>query len=70
MFTNIFGNYLIEKGLISKEQLLEVKEKQSETRVKLGLIEVKEKLLTEQQANEVISPRAHQTACQSPPKGD
>ncbi len=53
MFTNVFGNYLIEKGLISKEQLLEVKEKQSETRVKLGLIAVSEKLLTEQQANEV-----------------
>lgn len=53
MFDQIFGNYLVHAGRISKEQLAEVIEYESTVRVKLGLIAVAEKLITQEQADEV-----------------
>ncbi|MDD2971644.1 MAG: response regulator [Lachnospiraceae bacterium] len=53
MFDRIFGKYLFETGFLSKEQLLNVYEKQDENRVKLGLLAVTEKLMTAEQALEV-----------------
>ena len=53
MFDQIFGNYLVETGRISKEQLSEVIEREREARVKLGLIAVAEKLMTQEQADEI-----------------
>ena len=53
MFDQIFGNYLVNVGRLSKEQLAEVIEFESTTRVKLGLIAVAEKLMTQEQADEV-----------------
>ena len=53
MFTNVFGNFLVTNNYISKEQLLEIKNAQKETRVKLGLIAVSERLLTDAQAVEI-----------------
>jgi len=53
MFDQIFGNYLVHAGRISKEQFAEVIEYESTVRVKLGLIAVAEKLMTKEQADEV-----------------
>ena len=53
MFDQIFGNYLVYAGRISKEQLTEVIEYEKTVRVKLGLIAVAEKLMTSAQADEV-----------------
>lgn len=53
MFINLFGKYLISKGVISEEQLQNLKREQTKTRVKLGLIAISEKLLTEKQAEEI-----------------
>ncbi len=53
MFDQIFGNYLVSSGTITKEQFQDVLESESKIRVKLGLIAVAEKLMTEQQAEEV-----------------
>lgn len=53
MFANILGDYLINKGLISESQFLNLKEEQTKTRVKLGLIAVSEKMITEKQADEI-----------------
>lgn len=53
MFDQIFGNYLVHAGSISKEQLTEVIEYEKTVRVKLGLIAVAEKLMTSAQADEV-----------------
>lgn len=53
MFANIFGDYLIRKGAISESQFFSVKEEQAKTRVKLGLIAVSEKMITEKQADEI-----------------
>ena len=53
MFDQIFGNYLVKTGRITKEQLSDVIESESKVRVKLGLIAVTEKLMTTEQADEV-----------------
>ena len=53
MFDQIFGNYFVRAGRISKEQLADVISYESTVRVKLGLIAVSEKLMTKEQADEV-----------------
>lgn len=53
MFDQIFGNFLVETGKITKQQLADVIAFEGTVRVKLGLIAVAEKLLTEVQANEI-----------------
>lgn len=58
MFTNLFGTYLIQKGIISTQQYETIKAEQSKTRVKLGLIAVAEKLMTQEQADEINKKQA------------
>lgn len=53
MFGQYFGNYLVEKNKISQSQFDFVMEQQQNSRVKLGLIAVAEKLLTTKQAEEL-----------------
>ncbi len=53
MFTNIFGNYLVKKKIITEDEFFTIKMQIDKTRVKLGLIAVSEKLMTEEQADEV-----------------
>ena len=53
MFTNIFGNYLVRKNIITDDEFISIKMQIDKTRVKLGLIAVSEKLMTEKQADEV-----------------
>ena len=53
MFSQLFGKYLVDKGVFTEEQLREVLNEQSQTRVKLGTIAVADKLLTEKQAEEI-----------------
>lgn len=49
MFSQLFGNYLVDRKAISPEDYQEVIEKQLDVRVKLGTIAVAEGLLTEEQ---------------------
>ncbi len=53
MVEYILGNYLVETGKITKDQLNSVIQKQDTARVKLGLIAVSEGMMTTQQAEEV-----------------
>ncbi|MBE5867010.1 MAG: hypothetical protein E7292_12580 [Lachnospiraceae bacterium] len=53
MVEYILGNYLVETGKITKDQLCEVIAKQDSVRVKLGLIAVSEGMMTTRQAEEV-----------------
>lgn len=53
MVEYILGNYLVETGKITKEQLAQTLEKQDSVRVKLGLIAVAEGMMTLEQTNEV-----------------
>ena len=53
MFGQYFANYLVVKNKISQSQLDIVLEQQQNSRAKLGLIAVAEKLLTTKQADDV-----------------
>ncbi len=53
MVEYILGNYLVETNKITKEQLIQVLEKQDSVRVKLGLIAVAEGMMTLAQTEEV-----------------
>ena len=53
MFEEFFGEYLVKTGKLTSEQMLSVKEVMKTARVKLGLIAVAEKMLTESQADEI-----------------
>ncbi len=53
MFDRIFGKYLVESGTLTNEQLLSVYKKQENSRSRLGLIAVTEKMMTISQVEEV-----------------
>ncbi len=53
MVEYILGNYLVETGKITNEQLQQTLEKQDSVRVKLGLIAVAEGMMTLEQTEEV-----------------
>jgi hypothetical protein len=53
MVEYVLGNYLVETGKITSEQLAKVIEKQDSVRAKLGLLAVSEGMMTTQQAEEV-----------------
>lgn len=53
MVEYILGNYLVELGKITKEQLESVITKQDEVRVKMGLLAVSEEMMTVEQAETV-----------------
>jgi len=53
MVEYILGNYLVETGKITEEQLAQTLTKQDSVRVKLGLIAVAEGMMTLEQTNEV-----------------
>ena len=53
MFGLYFGKYLVEISKISQEQYIDLIKQQKNTRAKLGVIAVAEKLLTTKQAEEI-----------------
>ena len=53
MFSQLFGNYLIEKEIIKKEEYAAAVEKQLSVRVKLGTIAIAEGLLTEEEVDSI-----------------
>ena len=53
MFSQLFGKYLVENGVLSYADYREAVEKQLDVRVKLGTIAIADGLLTEEQAEEI-----------------
>lgn len=53
MVEHILGNYLVDVGKITKEQLATLMERQDSVRIKLGLLAVSEGMMTAMQAEEV-----------------
>lgn len=53
MVEYILGNYLVETGKLTKEQLIQTLNKQDSVRVKLGLIAVDEGMMTLEQTEEI-----------------
>lgn len=53
MFTQFFGNYLLNSGLVSPEKLSEALGKLSETKLRLGVLAINAGLMTAQQVDRV-----------------
>lgn len=53
MFTHLFGNFLVEKSLITEEQKVSFQKELQDTRVKMGTIAVADGLINEAQAEEI-----------------
>lgn len=53
MFSQLFGKYLVEKGVISQQDYKDAVQKQLNVRVKMGTIAVADGLLTEEQAETI-----------------
>ena len=53
MFANLFGKYLVDNNIITADDFMSIKMQLNRTRVKLGLIAVSEKMMTEAQADKV-----------------
>ena len=53
MIEYIIGNYLVEKGIISKGQFQTAVRQQNDVKVRLGTIAVSEGLMTQAQADAV-----------------
>ena len=53
MFSQLFGNYLVEKDIIKKDEYTAAIQKQLSVRVKLGTIAIAEGLLTEDEVDTI-----------------
>lgn len=53
MFSQLFGSFLVEKGVIDEDNLQGIINEQSNTRLRLGTIAVAEKMITQAQADEI-----------------
>lgn len=53
MFTQFFGNYLLNKGLVSPEHLSDALQQQKNTRLKLGVLAINAGLMTAEQVDRV-----------------
>lgn len=60
MYTQFFGNFLLNKGVISPKELLDAMEKQSQIHIKLGTLAMHEGLLTASEVNNIIIMQTHQ----------
>lgn len=59
MFTQFFGNYLLNQNLVSPEHLSEALQQQSKTRMKLGVLAINEGLLTADQVEKAHKKQQH-----------
>ena len=53
MFSQLFGNYLVNKGIITKEDYQKAIDVQLEKRVRIGEIAVAEGMLTPEQVSKI-----------------
>lgn len=60
MFSQLFGKYLVDKGVIQQNSLDEVLKNQQSARVKLGTIAVSAGMLTEAEAEEINHVQTHE----------
>ena len=54
MFTQFLGNYLLQKGLVTKDQLFNAMSRLSQTHIKLGTIAIHEGLMTANEVDECL----------------
>ncbi len=54
MFTQFLGNYLLQKGIVTQEQLFHAMSRLSQTHIKLGTIAIHESLMTANEVDECL----------------
>ncbi|MDC7277883.1 MULTISPECIES: hypothetical protein [Pseudobutyrivibrio] len=54
MYTQFLGNYLLQKGLVTQEQLFNAMSRLSQTHIKLGTIAIHEGLMTANEVDECL----------------
>lgn len=54
MFTQFLGNYLLQKGLVTQDQLFNAMSRLSQTHIKLGTIAIHEGLMTANEVDECL----------------
>ncbi len=60
MYTQFFGNYLLSKGYITKEELFEAMRKKSTQHIKLGTLAIHSGLMTASEVDDVVIQQTHQ----------
>lgn len=60
MYTQFFGNFLLSKGVISAEKLVDILQKQSSEHFKLGTLAIHAGLMTASEVEHVIIMQTHQ----------
>ncbi len=60
MYTQFFGNYLLEKNVITTEQLLEALKEQSKVHLKLGTLAIHEGYMTAGEVDNIVIMQTHQ----------
>lgn len=59
MFTQFFGNFLLKKGIIDKEQLLDILKNQSNVKIKLGTLAMCEGYMTASEVEKIHILQTH-----------
>lgn len=54
MYTQFLGNYLLQRGIVTQDQLFEAMSRLSQTHIKLGTIAIKEGLMTAKEVDECL----------------
>lgn len=60
MYTQFFGNYLLNKNVITQEQLLAALDKQATTRVKIGALAIHAGYMTASEVEQIFIMQTHQ----------
>ena len=60
MYTQFFGNYLLEKNVITTEQLLDALKEQSKVHLKLGTLAIHEGYMTAGEVDNIVIMQTHQ----------
>lgn len=60
MYTQFFGNFLLSRGILTAEELVDVMEKQSSVHLKLGTIAIHEGLLTASEVDKIVLSQTRQ----------
>lgn len=60
MYTQFFGNFLLSRGVVTSEQLIEAIQEQSSTHLKLGTLAIHAGFMTASEADNIIIMQTHQ----------
>ena len=60
MFTQFFGNFLLNKGVLSSEQLLDALKEQSNAKIKLGTLAMHAGYMTANEVDNIVIMQTHQ----------